>query len=371
MKTSGQLLFALLSGFLLPGLSAGEPKAALSKRIPTDVANWDLYKYWDFQTEQSPYYCDQDTPDVPVGTYTRKEKKLEWSTKDCGTNVAQWTSTIAAGEVSIYKGTLATPDGKTVDVAVKRGGEDSVTGILYGAYLQSQFNHENILPVLAYVVQDGNEWAQSIMPYVSASSLDKNFGNYDTQDKVNDAFLQMLTAVSLLQDKGIIHRDLKPENYLVESDGTLKLIDFDTAIKAEETQDFNVGTRTYIAPGMFITSITAASCMKNLTLTLEIITMDSPFSNKVDTFALGMSFLVMSESTIQNEDDRFELWKDLIVPNGVAKPSADTIATLLKSKNYAVFDGNDSLLQVIAKSLCEKNSRYDPQSFQTAFKGAI
>lgn len=249
MKTSGQLLFALLSGFLLPGLSAGEPNAALSKRIPTDVANWDLYKYWDFQTEQSPYYCDQDTPDVRVGTYTRKEKKLEWSTKDCGTNVAQWTSTIAAGEVSIYKGTLATPDGKTVDVAVKRGGEDSVTGILYGAYLQSQFDHENILPVLAYVVQDGNEWAQSIMPYVSASSLDKNLGNYDTQDKVNDAFKQMLTAVSLLQDKGIIHRDLKPENYLVESDGTLKLIDFDTAIKAEETQDFNVGTRTYIAPG--------------------------------------------------------------------------------------------------------------------------
>lgn len=111
--------------------------------------------------------------------------------------------------------------------------------------------------------------------------------------------------------------------------------------------------------------------MKNLTFTPEIITMDSPFSNKVDTFALGMSFLVMSESTLQNEDDRFELWKDLIVPNGVAKPSADTIATLLKSKNYAVFDGNDSLLQVIAKSLCEKNSRYDPQSFQTSFKGAI
>lgn len=82
-----------------------------------------------------------------------------------------------------------------------------------------------------------------------------------------------------------------------------------------------------------------------------------------------MTFLVMSVPDLQNADNRFLMWKNLIEPNKTLWPSAQTIAGVLQSKNYRVFNGNDALLNVIAQSLCEPGSRYDPLAFQAAFNG--
>lgn len=96
-----------------------------------------------------------------------------------------------------------------------------------------------------------------------------------------------------------------------------------------------------------------------------------PYTNKVDTFSMGMTFLVMSVTDLQDQDNRFDLWRNLIQPNGQLWPSADTVASILKEKNYGVFSGNDNLLNVISKALCEPDTRYDPQSFHSAFEGAV
>ncbi|HKN89606.1 MAG TPA: serine/threonine-protein kinase [Acidimicrobiia bacterium] len=41
---------------------------------------------------------------------------------------------------------------------------------------------------------------------------------------------QLARTLVYLHDKGIVHRDLKPENVLVDGDGTLKILDFGTAL---------------------------------------------------------------------------------------------------------------------------------------------
>ena len=111
-------------------------------------------------------------------------------------------------------------------------------------------------------------------------------------------------------------------------------------------------------------------------LYLEIIARNAKsggsYTNKVDTFSIAMTFLVMSVPELRNANTRFELWKNLIEPKeNELWPSADTIASILSGKNYDVFSGNDNLLTVLSNALCEPNTRYDPQSFQSAFENAV
>lgn len=84
-----------------------------------------------------------------------------------------------------------------------------------------------------------------------------------------------------------------------------------------------------------------------------------------------MSFMVMSVEDLRVADTRFNFWREMIQPNGKLWPSFDDIKGILGKKNYEVFNENDKLLDVLAKALCEKNARYTPQDFKTAFEGAI
>lgn len=75
----------------------------------------------------------------------------------------------------------------------------------------------------------------------------------------------------------VIHRDLKPENILVPENGSLKIIDFNTAKRHEQGRDSDtviIGTRKYAAPEQFgykqsdaRTDIYALGVMMNYLLT--------------------------------------------------------------------------------------------------------
>lgn len=75
----------------------------------------------------------------------------------------------------------------------------------------------------------------------------------------------------------VIHRDLKPENILLQSNGYLKIIDFNTAKKFEEGREQDtvlIGTRDYAAPEQYgfaqsdaRTDIYAIGVMMNYLLT--------------------------------------------------------------------------------------------------------
>lgn len=115
---------------------------------------------------------------------------------------------------------------------------------------------------------------------------------------------------------------------------------------------------------------------KDNLLVLEIVAPNAKsggsYTNKVDTFSIAMTFLVMSVPELRDATIRFELWKNLIEPKANELwPSADTVASILSAKNYDVFSGNDNLLTVLSNALCEPNTRYDPQSFQSAFENAV
>jgi len=72
-----------------------------------------------------------------------------------------------------------------------------------------------------------------VMEYVDGVNLRQRLRGQDGAVAVAQALdwgRQLARTLVYLHDRGIVHRDLKPENVLVEDDGTLKILDFGTAL---------------------------------------------------------------------------------------------------------------------------------------------
>jgi serine/threonine protein kinase len=64
-------------------------------------------------------------------------------------------------------------------------------------------------------------------------------------------FKQIIEGISYLHSLGIVHRDVKLENVLLDSQGTIKLIDFGVSRKLSHSEEIltdRCGTSIYMAP---------------------------------------------------------------------------------------------------------------------------
>jgi serine/threonine-protein kinase len=72
-----------------------------------------------------------------------------------------------------------------------------------------------------------------VMEYIDGENLRSRLRHCDGAVPVAQALdwgRQLARTLVYLHDRGIVHRDLKPENVLVAADGTLKILDFGTAL---------------------------------------------------------------------------------------------------------------------------------------------
>jgi predicted Ser/Thr protein kinase len=71
-------------------------------------------------------------------------------------------------------------------------------------------------------------------------------------DRTLDIAQQVAEGLSVIHRQGVIHRDIKPQNLMVQTDGTLKVMDFGIArmadLSALTQSGFLVGTPHYISP---------------------------------------------------------------------------------------------------------------------------
>ncbi|MCL5886645.1 MAG: serine/threonine protein kinase [Actinobacteria bacterium] len=87
-----------------------------------------------------------------------------------------------------------------------------------------------------------------------ADYADNEYGNGIPIDLAVDWGKQLAEALDYLHSQGIIHRDLKPENVLVTSSGSLKVMDFGTALMAGARRltwkhvSEGLGTPDYMSP---------------------------------------------------------------------------------------------------------------------------
>ncbi|XP_021104060.1 rho-associated protein kinase 2 isoform X2 [Heterocephalus glaber] len=98
-----------------------------------------------------------------------------------------------------------------------------------------------------------DKYLYMVMEYMPGGDLVNLMSNYDVPEKWAKFYTaEVVLALDVIHSMGLIHRDVKPDNMLLDRHGHLKLADFGTCMKMDETGmvhcDTAVGTPDYISP---------------------------------------------------------------------------------------------------------------------------
>ncbi|KAM9317264.1 rho-associated protein kinase 2 [Gastrophryne carolinensis] len=98
-----------------------------------------------------------------------------------------------------------------------------------------------------------DKYLYMVMEYMPGGDLVNLMSNYDMPEKWAKFYTaEVVLALDAIHSMGMIHRDVKPDNMLLDKHGHLKLADFGTCMKMDETGmvrcDTAVGTPDYISP---------------------------------------------------------------------------------------------------------------------------
>ncbi|MDX2044545.1 MAG: serine/threonine-protein kinase [Acidobacteriota bacterium] len=131
------------------------------------------------------------------------------------------------------------------------------------AFIQSQFDHPNIVRVLEFFeARDNYYLVMEYVPGVSLRELLDKQGIPAAKQAVH-LFKQILSALDYAHNfnfldeagnrqRGIIHRDINPSNLLLDNNGRIKIADFGTVKAAGATRltqiGFHPGTLEYMSP---------------------------------------------------------------------------------------------------------------------------
>ncbi|XP_054716935.1 serine/threonine-protein kinase 32B-like [Uloborus diversus] len=152
--------------------------------------------------------------------------------------------------------------------------ENQMQDINQEVEILSTLNHPFLI-TLWYAFQD-EDYVYLVFELLPGGDLRRSIQDQGRLSQARALIHMCETALALdyLKMKKILHRDVKPENLLLDNQGHIRLIDFNTAIKVEDDRlaTSMTGTKPYIAPEVF-------RCALDL---------DSGYSFPADWWSLGI-----------------------------------------------------------------------------------
>lgn len=87
-----------------------------------------------------------------------------------------------------------------------------------------------------------------LLDYLNKSPLSRDGVHHLPESSAAEILRQCITAVLGCHERGLAHRDVKLDNFVIADDGTVKLVDFGTALLIGGKEAKLVGTADYLAP---------------------------------------------------------------------------------------------------------------------------
>lgn len=154
----------------------------------------------------------------------------------------------------------------------------------------AKLSHPNLVSVYDVTQIEGR--SMMVFEFVEGQNLEKMFlGTHGMEPaEVVQIAIQWIRGVEYLHQKGIIHRDLKPANLMIQTDGSVKLIDFGLARSLESIYERGTqvrGSPAYMAPEQLRGErLTHASDIYQFGVSLfEMLTGRLPFSDSDQKYA--------------------------------------------------------------------------------------
>ncbi len=143
-------------------------------------------------------------------------------------------------------------------VKVRATGQFAVMKIIKSGNVPCAELRDMANPILAKILYCAQDESDTVIveEYVAGETLSEILrgGKFFDETAAQDFLLQMCDGLKILHAAGIVHRDIKPSNLIRQSDGRIKLIDFDAAriFKADKRRDTrHLGTEGYAPPEQY------------------------------------------------------------------------------------------------------------------------
>ena len=148
---------------------------------------------------------------------------------------------------------------------------------------------DNVLVLLDYYVDSNTQITGAFCvytPLVEESLENVMFTHSLDSDAKVTLFANYLAGLAHLHGKGVMHRDINPKNLGVSLSNPVKgvLLDLDSALVSDKSDDHMQGTIPYLAPEVVALKDPEAPNAP-------------PYTNSVDIWALGLSMFVLEKAS--------------------------------------------------------------------------
>jgi len=158
------------------------------------------------------------------------------------------------------------------------------------ANILAKLSHPAIINIYDFIESDGQYFI--ITEFIEGETLADLISNNELNsiELILNLFRQILNGISYAHNNGIVHRDLKPSNIMVQSDNTVKILDFGIAKLSDSSKSLTktgtkMGSLYYMSPEQVLgKEIDSRTDIYSLGIVLfEMLTKKMPYETNTDS----------------------------------------------------------------------------------------